>query len=62
MWEGATYRTNEDEDDWEVVVFDYPYDQTVAPTTVENRDAAITNAFYVGNVVHDFAWRCVLHS
>ncbi|RXW18331.1 hypothetical protein EST38_g7522 [Candolleomyces aberdarensis] len=58
VWEGATYRTNWDDDDWEVVAFDYPYDQTVAPTPVENRDAAsITNAFYVGNMVHDFAWR-----
>ncbi|KAJ2914407.1 hypothetical protein MD484_g6006, partial [Candolleomyces efflorescens] len=57
VWDGATYRTNWDDDDWEVVEFDYPYDQTIAPTTTENRDAAITNAFYVGNVVHDFAWR-----
>lgn len=39
------------------LVFNYTYDDTVAPTVAQNLDAARTNAFYVINSVHDFAYR-----
>ncbi|KAG6844686.1 hypothetical protein H0H87_004661 [Tephrocybe sp. NHM501043] len=40
--------------DW---VFNYTYDDTLAPTAGENIDAARTNAFYIINTIHDFAYR-----
>jgi extracellular elastinolytic metalloproteinase len=39
------------------LIFDYKYDDTVAPTAGQNVDAARTNAFYVMNTVHDIAYR-----
>ncbi|KAG6907050.1 hypothetical protein DXG01_010736 [Tephrocybe rancida] len=39
------------------LVFDYTYDDTLAPTAGQNIDAARTNAFYIINTVHDFAYR-----
>lgn len=44
-------------DDWKALIFDYPYSASVAATTDENLDAARVNAFYVGNIVHDLAWK-----
>ncbi|KAF6746891.1 metalloprotease [Ephemerocybe angulata] len=38
-------------------VFDYTYDTALAPGVGTNVDAARTNAFYVINRVHDFAYR-----
>ncbi|KAG2012836.1 extracellular elastinolytic metalloproteinase [Coprinopsis cinerea AmutBmut pab1-1] len=38
-------------------VFDYTYDDTLAPAVLSNVDAARTNAFYVVNAIHDFAYR-----
>ncbi|RDB26236.1 Extracellular metalloproteinase 9 [Hypsizygus marmoreus] len=39
------------------LVFNYTYDDTLAPTDGQNVDAARTNAFYVINTVHDYAYR-----
>ncbi|KAG5638544.1 hypothetical protein H0H81_012045 [Sphagnurus paluster] len=39
------------------LVFNYTYDDTLAPTVAQNIDAARTNAFYIINTVHDFAYR-----
>jgi len=33
--------------------FEYTFDLTVAPTTVTNQMAAVTNLFYLNNVIHD---------
>ncbi|KAG5644638.1 hypothetical protein DXG03_008020 [Asterophora parasitica] len=41
----------------EGLVFNYTYDDTIAPTEGQNVDAARTNAFYVINAVHDLAYR-----
>lgn len=38
-------------------VFNYTYDDKVAPTAGQNVDAARTNAFYVINSIHDLAYR-----
>ncbi|KAG6907138.1 hypothetical protein DXG01_010357 [Tephrocybe rancida] len=38
-------------------VFNYTYDDTKPPTVGQNIDAARTNAFYIINSVHDFAYR-----
>ena len=35
----------------------YRYDDTKDPTTEENRAAAIANAFYMLNVLHDVTYR-----
>ncbi|NJN34618.1 MAG: hypothetical protein HC817_10550 [Saprospiraceae bacterium] len=37
------------------LIFDYPYFPDGEPDT--NRNAAVTNLFYVNNVMHDFAYR-----
>ncbi|SJL17912.1 uncharacterized protein ARMOST_21481 [Armillaria ostoyae] len=37
--------------------FDYPYDTTLGPTGGSNIDAARTNAFYIINKVHDYAYK-----
>ncbi|KAK0462282.1 Fungalysin metallopeptidase-domain-containing protein [Desarmillaria tabescens] len=37
--------------------FDYPYDITLGPTNGSNIDAARTNAFYIINKVHDYAYK-----
>lgn len=37
--------------------FDYAYDPLRAPNVTANVNAARTNAFYVANAVHDFAYR-----
>ncbi|KAL5486280.1 hypothetical protein ACEPAI_7326 [Sanghuangporus weigelae] len=39
------------------LVFNYPADDTIAPTAGTNIDAARTNAFYVSNTVHDITYR-----
>ncbi|KAG6852929.1 hypothetical protein C0991_008074 [Blastosporella zonata] len=39
------------------LVFNYTYNDTIAPTVGQNIDAARTNAFYIINTVHDFAYR-----
>ncbi|KAG6907055.1 hypothetical protein DXG01_010741 [Tephrocybe rancida] len=39
------------------LVFNYTYNDALAPTEGENIDAARTNAFYIINTVHDFAYR-----
>lgn len=39
------------------LVFNYPYDVSLAPTGGKNIDAARTNAFYIINTVHDIAYR-----
>ncbi|KAG6873511.1 hypothetical protein C0995_014779 [Termitomyces sp. Mi166 len=41
----------------EPLVFDYTYDDKIAPTAGENIDAVRTNGFYIINTVHDFAYR-----
>ncbi|KAF5379696.1 hypothetical protein D9615_005730 [Tricholomella constricta] len=38
-------------------LFNYTYDDARAPTEGQNVDAARTNAFYVINAIHDFAYR-----
>lgn len=45
------------DDEWKALIFDYPYSASAAATTDENLDAARVNAFYVGNIVHDLAWK-----
>ncbi|KAK0184108.1 Fungalysin metallopeptidase-domain-containing protein [Armillaria mellea] len=37
--------------------FDYPYNTTIGPTNGSNIDAARTNAFYIINKVHDYAYK-----
>ncbi|TFK34237.1 Fungalysin metallopeptidase-domain-containing protein [Crucibulum laeve] len=37
--------------------FNYTYDDTIAPTAGSNIDASRTNAFYIINTVHDFAYK-----
>ncbi|KAK0439144.1 Fungalysin metallopeptidase-domain-containing protein [Armillaria borealis] len=37
--------------------FDYPYNLTIGPTEGGNLDAIRTNAFYIINKVHDFAYK-----
>ncbi len=37
------------------LVFDYPFSPNGEPDT--NRNAAVTNLFYVNNIMHDFAYR-----
>ncbi len=37
--------------------FDYPYNVTIGPTEGGNLDAIRTNAFYIINKVHDFAYK-----
>ncbi|KAG5653868.1 hypothetical protein H0H81_009947 [Sphagnurus paluster] len=37
--------------------FNVAYDDTIDPTVQSNMDAAIVNAFYVANTVHDFTYR-----
>ncbi|TFK32692.1 metallo proteinase 10 [Crucibulum laeve] len=37
--------------------FDYTYDDTLAPTVQTNINAAVTNAFYIINTMHDFTYR-----
>lgn len=39
------------------LVFNYPDDDTLSPTSGTNLDAARTNAFYVSNTVHDITYR-----
>ncbi|PPQ81903.1 hypothetical protein CVT24_009473 [Panaeolus cyanescens] len=39
------------------LVFDYQYDDNNDPTDAENRNAALVNAFYVANTIHDVAYR-----
>ncbi|KAJ7596235.1 Fungalysin metallopeptidase-domain-containing protein [Mycena floridula] len=39
------------------LIFDYPYDVTLAPTGGLNVDAARTNAFYIINEQHDLTYR-----
>ncbi|KAG5653642.1 hypothetical protein H0H81_011744 [Sphagnurus paluster] len=41
----------------EGLVFNYTYNDTITPAEGQNADAARTNAFYVINIVHDFAYR-----
>jgi extracellular elastinolytic metalloproteinase len=38
-------------------VFDYPYNDAVAPSVASNVASATTNAFYIVNVIHDFTYR-----
>ncbi|KAK0190071.1 Fungalysin metallopeptidase-domain-containing protein [Armillaria mellea] len=38
-------------------MFDYPHNLTIGPTEGGNLDAIRTNAFYIINKVHDFAYR-----
>ncbi|GLB39380.1 putative fungalysin metallopeptidase (M36) [Lyophyllum shimeji] len=40
-----------------VLNFIYPQSASTAPTTTANVDAARVNAFYLGNTIHDFAYR-----
>ncbi|KAG5653645.1 hypothetical protein H0H81_011747 [Sphagnurus paluster] len=40
-----------------LLVFNYTYDDSIAPTEGQNVDAARTNAFYIINTVHDFSYR-----
>lgn len=37
--------------------FIYPWDPTAPPTSPGNVNAAVVNAFYVVNTVHDFSYR-----
>ena len=39
------------------LVFNYTYDDTLAPTVTANLNAARVNAFYLINTVHDLAYR-----
>ncbi|KAG5644069.1 hypothetical protein DXG03_009159 [Asterophora parasitica] len=39
------------------LVFDYSYDDKLAPATATNLNAARVNAFYIINTVHDFTYR-----
>jgi extracellular elastinolytic metalloproteinase len=39
------------------LVFNFPPDFTVAPTTTENVNTAHVNAFYVVNTVHDISYK-----
>ncbi|TEB31687.1 hypothetical protein FA13DRAFT_1791445 [Coprinellus micaceus] len=39
------------------LTFDYLYDASLPATDLNNLDAARVNAWYVGNVVRDFAWK-----
>ncbi|KAG6832658.1 hypothetical protein H0H87_000840 [Tephrocybe sp. NHM501043] len=39
------------------LAFNYTYSDKIAPTSGQNIDAARTNAFYIVNTVHDFAYR-----
>ncbi|KAH6915888.1 metalloprotease [Coprinopsis sp. MPI-PUGE-AT-0042] len=41
----------------ETDLFDYPYNDTLAPSVASNVAAATTNAFYIINVIHDFTYR-----
>ncbi|GLB44870.1 putative peptidase M36 family protein [Lyophyllum shimeji] len=41
----------------EPLIFNYTYDDTIAPTEDTNIDAARSNAFYIINSVHDLAYR-----
>ncbi|KAG8688056.1 hypothetical protein FRC08_011642 [Ceratobasidium sp. 394] len=36
--------------------YDYPFNKTAEPSTPENVNAAVVNAFYVGNMLHDFTY------
>ncbi|KAG9098705.1 hypothetical protein FRC06_006056 [Ceratobasidium sp. 370] len=36
--------------------YDYPYNKTAEPSAPENVNAAVVNAFYVGNMLHDFTY------
>ncbi|KAF9460271.1 Fungalysin metallopeptidase-domain-containing protein [Collybia nuda] len=40
-----------------VLNFIYPQSASTAPTTTANLNAARTNAFYLGNTIHDFSYR-----
>jgi hypothetical protein len=40
----------------DLLVFDYPLDESVAPTTTGNVAAAVTNLFYWNNHLHDVLW------
>ena len=37
--------------------YDYSFDLTTAPTTTNNVNAAIVNAFYIVNTIHDVTYR-----
>ncbi|KAK7032140.1 hypothetical protein VNI00_013314 [Paramarasmius palmivorus] len=39
------------------LIFDYTYDDTIAPNKGENVDASRTQAFYLGNKVHDLFYK-----
>ena len=39
------------------LVFNYPPDFTVAPTTAVNANASHVNAFYVVNTIHDISYK-----
>jgi extracellular elastinolytic metalloproteinase len=39
------------------LVFDTRYDDNLDPSRASNLEAAITNAFYVANMVHDIAYK-----
>ncbi|CAE6394968.1 unnamed protein product [Rhizoctonia solani] len=37
--------------------YDYAYNSAVSPTTSPNVDAARVNAFYIGNMIHDYTYK-----